>query len=71
MTVNYSLDQDTLKPFNDPDKELKNLINELKSDDWQIAFDSINKLRRIIANHDSLLNNSVIKLIVADLMKHV
>jgi hypothetical protein len=44
-------------------------VVELKSEDWQVSNEALNKMRRIIMHHDELLINSVIKSIVPDLLK--
>lgn len=38
---------------------MKTLLNDLKSDDWQNAFDALTKLRRILKFHSELLSPAV------------
>ena len=47
-TTNYSNNSGGMPPFKDPEKELKNITNELKSEDWQTSYEALTKLRRII-----------------------
>ena len=69
-TTNYSTNGDAfMKPFQDPQKQLKNIMTELKSDDWQISNEAINKLRRMLINHTQLLTQNVTKAIVPDIMR--
>ena len=67
-TTNYSND-DAFPPFHEPQKELKNIMAELKSDDWQISNDALTKMRRINKHHSELLGGSVLKCIVPDIVK--
>ena len=67
-TTNYSND-DAFPPFQDPIKQLKNMVNELKSQDWQVSNEGLNKLRRIIMHHSELLTTGTLKSITVDLMK--
>jgi hypothetical protein len=67
-TTNYSND-DSLPPFNDPNKEFKSITAELKSDDWQISNEALVKLRRIIRHHSDLLVLSTTKALMPDIMK--
>ena len=67
-TTNYSND-DGLPPFNDPVKELKNILVEIKSDDWQVANEALIKLRRIIRHHAELLVSSTTKALIPDVVK--
>jgi hypothetical protein len=55
----------------DPEKELKNVLLDIKSDDWQTANDSLIKLRRIILYHSDFLNVVMVKPLAGDIMRHV
>jgi hypothetical protein len=67
-TTNYSND-DTFPPFYEPQKELKLIIEELKSDDWQISNEALTKMRRITQHHSEMLVNSVLKNVMPDVIK--
>ena len=41
----------------------------MKSEDWQISFEALTKLRRIIEHHNNLINHSVVRIIIPELMK--
>jgi len=44
---------------------------DIKSEDWETAFDSLTKLRRIIQYNQSIIHISAAKLLVVDIMRHV
>jgi hypothetical protein len=58
-------------PFGDPNKELKALQIEIKSEDWQVSNEALNKLRRMVLHHAELLTPAVTKTLLPDLMKQV
>ena len=67
-TTNYSND-DAYPPFYEPQKEFKLIISELKSEDWQIGNEAINRMRRIVKHHIDLLNPGILKTIVPDIAR--
>jgi hypothetical protein len=40
------------------------VLTEIKSEDWEICFETLNKIKRINAHHKDLLNPAVLKVIV-------
>jgi hypothetical protein len=49
------LTKDDLKPLRDPEREMKNILFDLKSGDWKIQFEATNKLRRLIEFHPDVI----------------
>lgn len=49
------LSKDDLKPLRDPEKEMRNILLDLKSSDWKIQFETTNKLRRLIEFHPEVV----------------
>lgn len=45
------------------------MLVELKSDDWQVSNEALNKFRRIIMHHADLLTSGTLKSATPDLMK--
>jgi|JI9StandDraft_2_1071091.scaffolds.fasta_scaffold281314_1 hypothetical protein len=46
-------------------------MENLKSEEWQIGFEALNKLRRIIENHSELITSQHTHSIVQDILKLV
>jgi hypothetical protein len=44
---------------------------DIKSEDWQVSFDSLTKLRRILQFHPDTVSVAIGKSLVGDIMKHV
>ena len=55
--VSYKNYEDLVE-FENPMKELANIESDLKSDDWNIQFDAVTKLRSIFRHHSEILEES-------------
>lgn len=47
--------REELQPIKNPDLEFKNLVMDLKSDDWSNKFEAISQLRRIVQYHNEVI----------------
>lgn len=63
--------RDMLMPFEHSDREFRLVMEQLKSEEWQVSFEALNKLRRIIENHAELIVSPFIHSIVQDTLKLV
>jgi len=53
------LSKEDLQPLRDPEREMKNILNDLKTNDWKVQFEATNKLRRLIEFHPDIIQNSL------------
>lgn len=60
-----------LLPFEHSEREFKIILEQLKSEEWQVGFEALNRLRRIIENHSELIVPPYVHAIVQDILKLV
>ena len=58
LSPRLSLWVDDLQPLREPEKEMRNILNELRSSDWKTQFEATNKLRRLIEFHPEMLQSA-------------
>ena len=71
LVTNYTSEAEQLRPVNDPEKELRTIQGDIRSDDWQTAFDALTKLRRIVHHHPDAIGVGVARTLVVDVVRHV
>ena len=47
------------------------MMEQVKSDEWQVSFEALNKLRRIIENHSELITSQHTHGLMQDILKLV
>ena len=68
------LSKDELTPLNEPERDFKEILNALKSNDWKVLFDTVNRLRRLIEFDSNMIINAgqtVIHSLVMDILSLV
>jgi hypothetical protein len=47
----------------------KNIIAQIKSDEWSTCTEALSKLRRIVYYHNELLTQQVIKIVIPEILR--
>ena len=47
------------------------MLLEIRSEDWQVSFEALNKTKRIVFHHKEYLTQPVLKILVPEIVRHI